>query len=216
MTLFTRRFQAAILGIAAILLTYSVPAVADTYQFYNLGNSNSENPWGIDDQGTVVLQASGVCASLSSQFCYLTVPVGQPGTVSSLLRHLHYDNGSPCALSLSSNFQVTGSPICNGGRELFGAFYTDSSNHMSAGAFTGADPLLDLLISGNGVIPYLVNSLGDMVWINGLQENVFEAYDVTTHEAAVLTPEPTSFALLATGALALVIAMRRRAHPFLG
>jgi hypothetical protein len=73
--------------------------------------------------------------------------------------------------------------------------------------FTGPDPVADFLHPGSGD-GIFINAIGDIAWIDGQDETIFEAVDLTSRE----TPEPSTFALLGTGILGLAGGARRKSR----
>lgn len=185
------------LAIAATLVLCIGPASAhaDTYQIYDLGGANSAGIYGIDTSGTAVVfdSVGGL---------YSTFTNGIRTNISSTAPVLAYDNGTPCSPLLSPGMSLIGGTkaSCNNGREVFGGEYLGGSK----GVYTGPDPT-DFLRSGT-VDELALNSSGDFAWTDGLDEENFQAIDLTTDQV----PEPASLFLLSTGVLAGMGTIRRR------
>ena len=194
-------FVAAILTIAASLFTAPLYAHADAYQVFDLGGANARTIYGIDTVGTVVVY-DGACPASKSYICYLTYSdgVAAPGFLLAP-PSLTYDNGTPCTPSVPSGTTVFHAD-CNNGREVLGAFF---SSPLKEGVFLGPDPVADYFHSGTAD-KIALNASGDFAWTDGLDEELFEAVDLTTAPA----PEPNSLLLLATGVLAGAEVLRRR------
>lgn len=198
-------FTAAILTVAASLLTAPTQANADTYQIFDLGSDQpARGIYGIDTAGTVVIQDSGGC--LADHFtgsCYETWTNGVE-TASSLLAppSLTYNNGTSCTPSGLPSGTLFFGGACNNGREVFGAQFFSPNRE---GVFTGPDPAADFIQFATTVGPLFLNASGDFAWTDGFFEENYEAVDLTT-----AVPEPNSLMLLGTGILAAAGAIRRR------
>jgi hypothetical protein len=201
---------AAVIAIAALRSTLPTPALADTFQIFNLGPSNDRNIFGIDTSGAVVI-------SMPLFGLYKTYVDGVLTNSSTTIPNLIYDNGTACIPTVSP--PVTWSPgigntRCNNGHEVYTGLYPDPSNpnSFSFGIFTGpditdrlTDPAMPLVAS-SPLDAVVMNASGDFIWVDGRFDIFFEAIDLTTAP----TPEPGSILLVGTGALAAAAAMRRR------
>jgi hypothetical protein len=212
----SRFLCAAILAIAAVFFTAPTTAHADTYQIFNLGGFANEHFFsGITDSGTVVFfDLEGECGGYSiSEGCFETWVDGTRVSYSTTDPRtdpgLTYDNGTPCTPTIIPPI-TTGSAggVCNNGHEV----YEYHSNNQHGAAFYDG-PYLDLTdqIGGGLVFEADLNASGDFVFVNGKTvEDVsgewFEYIDLTTRA----TPEPSSIALLGTGALAALGTIRKR------
>ena len=202
--------SAAVLAIAALQSTLPTPALADTFQFFNLGDANDHNIVGIDTSGAVVISSpTGPHFDLLYQTYVGGIIINSSATIPNLI----YDNGTPCTPTVSAPITWTpglGQTRCNNGHEVyFGTFPVPPPNPFGEGIFTGpnltdrlTDPA-DPMIAASSLDPVVMNASGDFAWVDGLDETIFEAIDTTV-------PEPGSIFLLGTGALAAAEAMRRR------
>ena len=198
--------SAAAIAIAALP---STPALADSFQIFNLGIANSHTIFGIDTAGAVVIQFPGP----GNQLLYQTYVNGVLVSSSTTIPSLAYDNGIPCTPTVTPPITYTGlgQTRCNNGRELyFATFPTPAGpNPEETGIFTGpnlTDRLTNPSVSGSTLDQVLMNSSGDFAWVNARDETIVEAEDQTTRSL----PEPGSLILLATGSLTLIGTMRRR------
>ncbi|WP_433969088.1 PEP-CTERM sorting domain-containing protein [Tunturiibacter gelidiferens] len=184
----------------ALCMFASVTARADRYQVVQL-NSDRPIPYGIDDSGDVVLEDFTVnCGGHNP--CFDTYVSGQLVDVSSTAPLLAYDNGTPCSISGA----IVGpdlTPRCNNGRELFTAPEISGPGQLLTGTPT------DLVqISTENGIDGLINSLGDVVAIDGAHGYTYEYLDITSRVG--VTPEPSTLALLGSGIFGIAAMMRRR------
>jgi PEP-CTERM motif len=196
-----RIFKLLSVPIALTLCIFaSVTARADTYQVFKL-NSDRPIPYGIDDSGDVVLEDFTVnCGGHNP--CFDTYVSGQLVDVSSTAPLLAYDNGTPCSVPGA----IVGSgltPRCNNGRELFTTNGFGGNPELLTGTPT------DLVqISTEAGLDGLINSLGDVVAIDGAQGYTYEYLDITSRVG--VTPEPSTLALFGAGILGAAGMLRRR------
>ncbi len=189
---------AAILPLAAMLSLVPARVHADTYVIYDLGGTPGGNiVVDIDNLGQVViLDETGGPMGTGD---YLTYDNGVLVNTTSTLPSLTYDNGVSCSppagFSAASN-----NTVCNNGRTAFGSF--SNPNGDPNGLYTG--PVSSLTrIDGIGETTLKLNSSGDLAWTNGLNEENYEAVDLTT-------PEPGSLLLVGTGCFSLLYVLRRK------
>jgi len=197
-----------------ILLFSSRTASATTYEIYDLGGANGTSLYGIDSTGAVVLY-NGMCG-FGSVSCFETYVDGSGVSGSKTAPGLTWDDGSPCGSALTGF--ITSATACNGGLKAFGSPLDD--NGLLAGLYVDTGSGLDYLYGG-AVDKILMNSAGDIAWVNGLNEQIFEAVVVTDTSTEPLfesksvdtqTPEPRSLLLVATGLLCATATIKRRAN----
>ena len=175
------------------------PALADVFTILNLGVANSNSVVGIDTAGDVVIQGQTLCGTLTN--CYKTYVNGVLSSISATLPPLSYDNGTPCTPSVPPDLFPIGG-VCNNSRF---AFYNPLGETTPAGVYTG-NPIV--MVNGPTVDgPIFLNGSGDFAWTDGLHETNWEAVSLGPS-----VPEPSTIVLLATGALSLAGATRRRWH----
>ena len=176
------------------------PALADTYQIFNLGSDEARYIYALGSSGEVVIgynTTSNTC-QLGDTNCFTTW-VNGVGTTSNTPPAIASDEGTPCTPSTPSGMQVF-QAVCNNGREIMSAAFSGDSHPA---IYTGSDPS-DYLAGFAGTLLYL-NSEGDMVWNNPNSEFWFEAIDQTSQ-----VPEPGSLSLLGIGIITAAGSIRRR------
>jgi hypothetical protein len=187
---------------AAAVLCCPKAAVADTYTIMDLGTDNGRSIYGMNTDGDLVVSQSYGC-SLGSFTCYVTYVDGVAGSASSSAPDLVYDDGTPCA-STPTGFDATKS-VCNQGFVGLGTVY--NPNGESNGAYIGSVDDLQFLHGGSADQIFL-NSVGDLAWADGQNEELYEAIDTSVSSV----PEPGSLLLVGTGLLWFTAAVRRRAN----
>jgi hypothetical protein len=199
--------SAAAVAIAALPSTLPTPALADTFQIFNLGIANAHNIFGIDTAGAVVIQSP---TGPGFALLYQTYVDGILINSSTSIPSLSYDNGTPCTPTVSPGITWSlglGATRCNNGHEVyFGTFPTPPPNPETRGIFTGpnlTDRLTDPSVITSTLDQVVMNGSGDFAWVDGRDETIFEAVDQSV-------PEPGSLLLLATGSLTLIGTVRRR------
>jgi hypothetical protein len=191
--------------LAITIFIVAAPAFADTYQIFALDSDQDRFFRGMDSNGTVVIaygsSTDTTCDSITPK-CFSTYIDGAFSYTSHTLPGFTADNGTPCTPTLPPGGLVEHG-VCNNGREAFTGFM--SKDQARPDIYTGPDPVADLVAhDGEGLI--FMNSRGDIVYDNHFADEWFFAKDLSTAPV----PEPGSILLLATGALAIAGAMRRR------
>jgi hypothetical protein len=197
---------AAAIAIASLPFTLPTPALADTFQIFNLGIANAHTIFGIDTEGAVVIQSA---TGPGQTLLYQTYLDGALINSSTSIPALNYDDGTPCTPTVSPPITYTGlgRTRCNNGHEVyFATFPTPTGpNSETNGIFTGPN-LTDLLTSASTLDQVVLNSSGDFAWVDARDETIFEAEDQSTRSL----PEPGTLLLLATGSLTLIATIPRR------
>jgi len=179
-------------------------AHADTYSVFTFANDN-ETPIGITADGTVVTRYSLQCSGSSATSCYVTYTNGVAVNRQADLPSLTFDNGSACTVDLPSPFMSQLHNVCNNGRYATSTGY-DVPGTTQTRRTTIVGP--DVTILGDRSDLILLNSEGDVVFVDGGRGRDFLAFDLTTR--ASVTPEPNGLALLGTGMLGIFGALRRK------
>jgi PEP-CTERM motif len=202
MKCFAQWLGSAVAVVALMLSLSSKPVFADSYTIINLGNDNGHGIYGLDNQGQVVVWGGNGCG-LFAFTCYTTYQNGVEIGSSSKAPDLVYDNGSSCG-STPAGYSAT-KKVCNNGWIGLGSAY--NSNGDPNGIYFGVGEDLDFMNSGY-VGQLFLNSAGDFVWTDGLNDQMYEAvYNGTPGS----TPEPASLLLVGTGLLLFLGAIRNKA-----
>jgi hypothetical protein len=197
----------AVILMAAVFLLTAVSAFADTFEINVISYTQSEDFYGIDATGDFVvnvsnqLEFSASCGRVQkASSCFETYYVGQQSPVfSTVAPSLSYDDGSKCSVSVGGGL-ISG--VCNNGYDIFGGFIGSQR-----GIWTGDNPSTDFLMNGSFDGGF-INSNGDAVFIDGLNDTLVSVVDVSTDPAPV--PEPESLIFVGTGLLAVFGTVRRR------
>ena len=214
------RIAQAIVSAALLLLVAAPCASADTYSLTTVRHTQSENFIGIDTAGDFSINVfdsfsfpgANCGGTVNPHSCFETFYAGSSSPVfTTSAPALAFDNGSTCKPAVGTGFfSVNG--ICNNGHYILSAILDLSGGTEIHGIWGGPnpDPIADLL--GSGMIQGgFMNSLGDAVFINSLNDTLVFADDLSTDApSTTVTPEPSSLLLLATGGLTLFGALKRR------
>jgi hypothetical protein len=180
MVCFFRKYVSIWIAVIGLYTLTARTMRADSYEVFRLSPISSEGflPYGLDDNGTVVLLNSK-CQ------CYETFVFGQLVDTSLLPPAINFDNGSQCNVPGSIN--EDSGPACNNGRALF-----EAANMQILG---GPPTDLTVLLNHGAIFRPQINALGDMVFVDNITDVVSEYVDITTR----ITPEPSSYLLFGTG-----------------
>lgn len=208
-----RTSTATLTAVLCLSAAASRPAHADSFTVTTVAYTHSANFLGIDSAGNFVVNVTnslsysphptcgGAAVSPFSQ-CFETFYVGQTNPVfSTTVPNLTFDNGTPCTPDPGTQFDVLNGR-CNNGHEIFGAF-----SGPTRGIWAGDDLALSFLNHGTFDGGF-INSNGDAVFIDGF-DNTLVFVDDTTRNPI---PEPASWLLIGSGAIAFVGALRRKAN----
>ena len=204
-----RRLPSLALLIIAVMT--ALPAVADTYQLLRLASDDSVFIYGIDDNEVVLQNPPGNICGMNQIPCYLTyvngIEVSQSFIPPILSPNMGGPSGPGCA-PLPTDAVVSAFLCVNGYEAYIGAFPGPGGSRGPAGIFNGPDPVTNYVA---GILPvpdqrFLAeNSFGDIVYDEEFDGNIFEAIDLTSHEA----PEPNTILMVGTGLLAAGSIRRR-------
>ncbi len=202
--------QFRIVLLAALAFLLITPAHADTYKIVYEGYSQHEDFYGIDIIGDYVVDLSydasfGLIPQCDPHAagCYASYYVGSTGpTYTYTPPALDYDDGSPCTSILFPGF-LPDKGVCNNGHTVVGGMIGPFG---SFNVWDGPDPIADLLLPYATFDGGYMDSYGDVVFIDGHDDKLIAAYDLTSTRPA---PEPNTLILLGTGCLSLLGATRR-------
>jgi PEP-CTERM motif len=197
----------AILALVSVFFAAPARSLADTFQIVTLGSDMGYSFYGMDDSGLVVLDNPSFpgCGPTACYFSFLNGI--STGTFTTAAPIFTADDGTPCTPSVPAGGQVDNG-VCNNGRDAFSGKLTSGQHNPNLYFGTAFQDIF-----GPGVGPFpanpgqvFMNSLGDIVFDDELNENWDEAIDLTTSPV----PEPASILLLATGLFALLATTRYR------
>lgn len=211
--------QTLALTLTLCVLALAPLARADAYQLITVAHTQSENFIGIDAAGSFSIDVldsfsfpgASCGGTLNPASCFKTYYAGNSTPVfSTAAPALTFDNGSLCTPDVGPTFgDVRG--ICNNGHFIISAVHSFSPNSEFHGIWGGPDPDVVADLLGGGIIASgFMNSSGDAVFINTLNDTLVFALDLSTDSTPAITPEPASLLLLGTGSIAILGAVRRR------
>lgn len=208
------------IAIAALISALPIPAFADSYQVLALSNDAEAYIYGMYSSGAVVLvnpgYSFGNCATYVYEDCYITYVNGLPFSGSNTPPSIPPGSGGSIGGSCPSvPSNVPSSALlfsfCTDGDVVYGNDrYDNPDGSIAAGGIFSSDGSTIVYIGGD--IPWSrnlsIDSYGDIVWDDIGYEEIFEAYDVTTHLGEV--PEPSSWTFIVIGMLIATAVIRKR------
>ena len=190
-----------IVALVALLLFTPLAAHADTYSIVPLANDN-RFLHGMDDAGHVVFDLATCAPGIST--CSEVFLNGVNTGVT---------NGTPLyAWDFSSkvcSYPTLSSPCTLSYKGTAMTLTVESDLNTEDLFVTNGSGIAQFLLRTHGIGGiFAVDGIGDIVFDNQLQDEWYEAVDLTT----AVVPEPSSLLLLATGALALAGFSTLRRH----
>lgn len=171
---------------AAVGLSASRAAQAESFNDYTLTSGNGYTLIGIDSQGNVAIQ---------SPTGYDIFNAGQVVSQPALLTSFTPDNGMACAFTSTAMRIQTGQSVCNGGNHVVGVQMNGASEIVYL-SYTGAD----FVTVGTADLLF-VNTAGDFVVLDALDQEIREFTPA---------PEMGTLALLATAMAGVAALVHRR------
>ena len=142
----SKRAASLITFVFLIASAFSLPAHADKYAIFSLGDDFSRNLMGIDDAGNVAVIQN--CPIGPDFTCYDIYADGVFSFQTTDLSQFQYSTG-------------------NGGHY---AYFADIESLGEIGIFTGPDPVADFLVS-TVTSGLMINAKGDIAWIDTRKGN---------------------------------------------
>jgi hypothetical protein len=197
----SRKTKRAMLFLALITVFTFIPhlkADADTYEIFSFTAYNgAAGIEYLDNQGNVVIYASFLSGIVSQ--CPVTV---------STCYGVFQPFGSFYLTDTLPGLDYTGivqTYICCGSQTLtnngYQVSYDTATRVLTGGPIGNLSTIASAALAGR----FAINDYGDIAWEDGVYDENFLAYDITSHQL----PEPPAFALLLTGLLSLAVIARR-------
>ncbi len=193
------RLSLAVFSMIVLFFLNASLAAADVYKVTVVDMTQNENFLGIDGNGDFIVNDTvnafkcGVPNGPSP--CFEIFLLRQAPIFSTTAPTLSFDNGTPCTgTNLFPGFLTLGKGVCNNSHDIVGGMFG-----QILGVWDGPNSQ-ELLLANASFDGGFVNAIGDTVFIDGLQNELIFAQD--------LTPEPAPLFLFGTGCLVLVAALR--------
>ncbi len=175
---------------------FAAASRADTYQIKTIGSGNAQGFVGLTDSGSVLFARGAPCPTGAGQ-------TSASGSCVLVINTDGTESFSPTVPNIDFTRASSRSVISNGA-------FTVAVTSPRDGSLTVTTPRGVQQIFPNGGFGfdtlYNLDPLGDFTFCDCIQDNYYEAIDLTTRQA----PEPGGLALLGTGVVSAVGLLRRR------